>query len=224
MKTLIGFLAVMLLVSLSALAQGRGEQQRGQQRQPGAQPQQQRGGDRGVGNGHIPARGPAPVRTPARSAAPVGGDRGSRQGGRATENANPEPNRNPSPAQDQRRTFRDQPDHPEAPHVHAERDQWVGHDTGRGDANYHLDHPWEHGRFGGGIGPQHVWRLRGGNRDRFDVGGYFFQVAPYDYAYSNDWLWDNDDIIIYPDPDHDGWYLAYNPRMGTYLHVMYLGT
>jgi hypothetical protein len=101
-----------------------------------------------------------------------------------------------------------------APHVHAENDRWIGHDTGRNDAHYHLDHSWEHGRFTGAIGPQHIWRMHGGNRDRFDVGGFFFQAAPYDYDACADWQWDSDDIVIYLDPDHVGWYLAYNPRLG----------
>jgi len=212
MKRLFLLLAVVLIFSITTFAQeGRGNQQRQQQPQPQRQQQplrQQNGSEHGVGNGHVPARGPAPVGTPP----PVSLPRPTR-----------EPVRPVEPADGQRRTFRDQPDHPEAPHVHAERDQWVGHDTGRNDPHYHLDHPWEHGRFTGAIGAQHIWRLHGGSRDRFDVGGYFFQVAPYDYDFANDWLWDNDDIVIYPDPDHDGWYLAYNVRLGTYLHVMFLG-
>jgi hypothetical protein len=133
------------------------------------------------------------------------------------------PKQNSHPEGEQRRTFQDVPGHPPALHVHAENDRWVGHDTGRNDAHYHLDHPWEHGRFTGAIGPQHIWRLHGGNRERFDVGGFFFQAAPYDYDACADWLWDSDDIVVYLDPDHAGWYLVYNTRLGTYVHVMYLG-
>lgn len=136
------------------------------------------------------------------------------------------PARGPAPMRAPARapsTFRAEPGYPAAPHVRAETDRWVGHETGPKDPNYHLDNPWEHGHFPGTIGAGHVWRLGGGDHGRFALGGLWFSVALFDYAWCDDWLWDSDDIVLYPDPDHIGWYLAYNVRLGTYVHVMYMG-
>ncbi|MGB6975808.1 MAG: hypothetical protein WBD67_14095 [Terracidiphilus sp.] len=136
----------------------------------------------------------------------------------------PKPTRNnpvAQPRQGGQRNFVDKPGHPNAPHV--DKNTWVGHDTGRNDANYHLDRPWEHGHFEGGFGPSHEWRLSGGGPSRFWFSGNYFSVAPYDVQYCDGWQWDSDEIVIYEDPDHVGWYLAYNMRLDTYVHVMFLG-
>lgn len=202
MKRLIGIASsAFFLCSMSSFAtqqkprqQASHPQQRApQQRAPQRAPQQ-------VGHGYIPSHGPASVR----KAAPP-----------AHEQKPPQGNQHP--------TFRDQPNHPEAPHVHPSTGAWVGHSTGRDDPHYHLDHPWEHGRFPGTTGRSYVYRLGGGARDHFRLGDFFFSVAEYDYDACADWAWDTDDIVLYPDPDHDGWYLAYDVRLGTYVHVMYLG-
>jgi hypothetical protein len=120
------------------------------------------------------------------------------------------------------RNFSDAPGHPNAPHVEP-NGHWVGHDTGHDDVHYHLDHPYQYGHFSGGFGPSHIWRLGGGGPNRFWFGGFYFGVSPWDLAYVDGWLWDSDNIVIYDDPDHPGWYLAYNTRLGTYAHVQYMG-
>src|SRR5215467_9853137 len=73
--------------------------------------------------------------------------------------------KSPAHAEENRR-FSEREGHPNAPHVDRGR-TWVGHGSGRGDAHYHVEHPWEHGRFTGGFGRSHVWRLGGGGPGRF---------------------------------------------------------
>lgn len=133
----------------------------------------------------------------------------------------PEPSHGAPAAKGAPQHFQDQPGHPNAPHVH-NNGEWVGH--GGGGAAYHLDHPWQHGHFPGAIGASHIYRLGGGGPSRFFFDGFYFGIASADIAFANGWLWNSDDIVIYDDPDDPGYYLAYNPRTGTYVHVLYLGS
>jgi len=195
MKQYVGILMVVAVCAVPVLAQRGG----GGGHAGGG------GGQAGGGGGHV-----------SRGAGPVGGGYVPSHGPHAVKGQPEQHGDGDHPS------FRDAPGHPDAPHVNRDG-HWIGHDTGRGDGHYHTDHPFEHGRFPGGIGSRHTFRLAGGGPGRFWFNGFFFGVAPYDVAFCNDWLWDSDQVVIYDDPDHDGWYLAYNSRLGTYVHVQYLG-
>lgn len=199
MKTLIAGLAVLSLAALPAHAQGgRGEPPARGKAQPA------RGGAvvahqparPDVGGGHIPAHGPPP--TPARAKS--------------------------APVKSAPVNYAQIKGHPNVPHVDAKTDRWVGADVRRDEPGLRLAHPWAHGRFPWGIGPGQIYRLGGGNCQRFWFDGFFFGVPAVDSPFCDGWLWNSDDIVLYADPDHPGYYLAYDVRLGTYLHVEFLGT
>lgn len=114
--------------------------------------------------------------------------------------------------------------HPVAPHVdiNVKGDTWVGRSRPN-SPRYHLAHPWEHGHFPGTVGSRQIWRLEGGGPNRFWFDGYAFMVSSEDANWCNNWQWGADYIVLYLDPDQPGWYIAYNARLGTWVHVEFLG-
>ena len=48
-------------------------------------------------------------------------------------------------------------------------------------------------------------------------------VASYDVDRCRDWEWDRDQVYVYNDDHHPGWYLLFNARLGRYVHVEYFG-
>lgn len=109
---------------------------------------------------------------------------------------------------------------------HVNHNEWFGHDR-PDDPRFHLDRPYEHGHFER-FGPSYRYNVvrLDPNLHRFWLpGGFFFEVAPFDWVVASDWCWTcGDDFVVYEDPDHPGWYLLYNVHTGAYVHVQYLGT
>ena len=85
------------------------------------------------------------------------------------------------------------------------------------------------------MGPRHVFTLEldkvpSGIADWLAVASghlwfasFYWNIAQFDYDIAARWKWAGDQIVIYEDPVHVGWYLAYTPRLGSYAHVEYLG-
>jgi hypothetical protein len=122
-----------------------------------------------------------------------------------------------------------EPEHFSTGHIndtpHVNHNTWYGHEPAN-DARFHLDKPFEHGHFAhvGANYRYRVSRFDAGNREFWLPGGFFFQIADFDWALASDWCWDcGDDFTVYEDPDHPGWYLVYNVQTGAYVHAQYMG-
>lgn len=136
--------------------------------------------------------------------------------------APPEPRKEPTA---NREVERDQGGHVnETPHVRS--DHWYGH-AAPNDDRFRVEHPFEHGHFEH-FGPTYRYRVLRVDRDHHRFwfpGGFFFEIADWDWHECADWCWDcGDDFVVYEDPDHSGWYLVYNVHTGVYVHAQYMGT
>ena len=110
---------------------------------------------------------------------------------------------------------------------HVANDHWYGHDAPN-DRRYVISHPYEHGRFEH-FGANYRYHMERFDRDHHRVwfpGGFSFEIASWDWDVASDWCWDcaGDNLVVYDDPDHPGWYLLYNSQTGVYVHAQYLGS
>jgi hypothetical protein len=102
--------------------------------------------------------------------------------------------------------------------------QWYGHAAVE-DPRFHLARPFPHGRFTL-TGPRHLYTVSRFDLDtrRIWLPDGLFEIAEWDWASTSPWCWTCDQFTVYPDPDHPGWYLVYDVRMGEYVHAQFLGT
>lgn len=109
-------------------------------------------------------------------------------------------------------------------HVPYVRDNnWYGHATPT-DTRFQLARPFASGRFTQ-VGPGHVFRAA-----RTDLAarhvwlpGGEFEIVPSEWDVTAPWCWTCDDFVVYDDPDHAGWYMLYDTRMGEYVHAQLVG-
>jgi len=108
---------------------------------------------------------------------------------------------------------------------HVSNNHFYGHEAPN-DPRFHLAQPFAHGHFAH-FGPSYRYNVLRIDRNlhRFWFpGGFFFDIAAWDWPLCADWCWDcGDDFVVYEDPDHPGWYLLYNIDTGVYVHCMYMG-
>lgn len=82
---------------------------------------------------------------------------------------------------------------------------------------------YKHGRY---KDVKHVWKVRTyevRTRRVILVDRSTWVIASYDIPRCRDWEWDRDDVYVYDDDRHPGWYLLFNSRLGRHVHVEFFG-
>ena len=87
----------------------------------------------------------------------------------------------------------------------------------------HPGHPYPYGHYGHvrSAFVAHSFDVHARRIVLFDRSNWV--VAPYDMRLCNGWDWDRDQVYVYNDDHHAGWYLLFNARLGAYVHVEYAG-
>jgi hypothetical protein len=166
------------------------------------------------------------VSVPSRAAAQPGRGRGAGGGIRSApprESFHPAIPREPAVRTGMHAAPLFEPNHPATTVPYVRNDQWYGH-AAPDDPRFNLARPFPAGRFALS-GPSHVYSL-----SRVDLGarriwlpGGQFEIEESDWAVTSPWCWTCDQFVVYVDPDHPGWYLVYDVRMGEYVHAQFLG-
>jgi hypothetical protein len=95
-------------------------------------------------------------------------------------------------------------------------------DDDRGDRGLHKGW-YKHGRY---KDVKRVWKIRTfevRSRRVILVDRSTWVIASYDIPRCRDWAWDRDEVYVYDDDRHPGWYLLFNARLGRTVHVEFLG-
>ncbi len=82
---------------------------------------------------------------------------------------------------------------------------------------------YKHGRYEGVRRVYHIRTYDVRTRRVILVDRSTWVVASYDAPRCRDWDWDRDEVYVYDDDRHPGWYLLFNSRMGRYVHVEFFG-
>jgi Ni/Co efflux regulator RcnB len=93
-----------------------------------------------------------------------------------------------------------------------------------GDRRFQLDRPFARGRFVRDAGRRYpIARVDFGAGRVWLSDGFGFEIAGWDWPLTSLWNWRADRFVIEADPDHLGWYLLTDLRLGRSVHVLFLG-